>query len=99
MNSKFSEGCKEVFDLPHAQVQPTAVRDVNILHIEELIFGNTQITVRNIASISGISVGSVETAIHETYCSKNVCWAGPEDINVGPEGAARCCVCRTSAPV
>lgn len=33
--SKFSEDRKEVSNLPHAQVQPTALRDVNIRRVEE----------------------------------------------------------------
>jgi hypothetical protein len=34
---KFSEGRKEVWNLLHAHIQPAAVCDINIHHIEELI--------------------------------------------------------------
>jgi hypothetical protein len=37
----------------------TAVRDVNIHGVEEPILGNSQITVGDIASSSGICIGSV----------------------------------------
>jgi hypothetical protein len=60
--SKFSEG-HEVWNVPHIYVQPVAVRDVN--SSEELIFGNIRITEHDIASNSGMSVGSVETIIYE----------------------------------
>jgi hypothetical protein len=63
MISKFSEGRKEVSNLTHAQVLPTAVRNVNICHSEELIFGKRRITAHDIASTSNISVRSVETII------------------------------------
>jgi hypothetical protein len=38
-------------------IHPTAVRDVNIHHVKELIFQSRQIKVRDVASSSGISVG------------------------------------------
>jgi hypothetical protein len=53
-------------------LQLTAVSDVNICHDEELIFGNRQITVCDIASNSSISIGSVETIIHEHLLLKKV---------------------------
>jgi hypothetical protein len=50
--STFSEGRKEVSNLPHALVQHTAVRDVNIRSPKELIWGNSRITVCDIAAES-----------------------------------------------
>jgi hypothetical protein len=50
---KSPEGHKEVFNLPHAHIHPTAVCVMNICSIETLILGKSQITVRNIASNSG----------------------------------------------
>lgn len=62
---KSPEGHKEVLNLPHVHIHPTAVCDVNICSIEQLIVGNKQITVHDIATNSGIRIGSVETIIHE----------------------------------
>jgi hypothetical protein len=59
------EGHKKVSNILHAHVPATAVQDTNNFCIKELILGKRQITVRDIASISGISVGNVETIIHE----------------------------------
>jgi hypothetical protein len=69
----FSEGRKGVSKRPHAHVLPTALRDVIIRRVEELIFGNRQITVRDIASSSDIIVGIVEIIIHENLLFKEVC--------------------------
>jgi hypothetical protein len=70
--NKFSEDCTEVSNLPHAHVQPTAVRNINIRDAEELILGNKRSTVCDTASNSGTSVGSAETIIHELISMKYV---------------------------
>jgi hypothetical protein len=62
---KSPEGHKEVLNLSHILVHPTAVFYVNICNIRQLIVGNKQITLHDIASNSGICVGSVVTIIHE----------------------------------
>jgi hypothetical protein len=62
---KFSGGCEEVSNLLHAHVQPIAVCDVDACHVKQLILGNRQITVHNIAFNSSISVGSVEEVVHK----------------------------------
>jgi hypothetical protein len=71
--SKFSEGCKEVLNLPYAQVLPKTVCNVNINNTEEMNQGNRRITVYDIVSNIGISVRSVETVIHEHLLFKKVC--------------------------
>jgi hypothetical protein len=71
-NNKFSEGYKAVWNSPHAHVQPTAVYSVNIYQIQDLILRNRQITVRDIAPNSGVSV---ETVIHEHTLLENMCLA------------------------
>jgi hypothetical protein len=48
-SNKFSEGCKEVLNLPHAHIQPTDLCDMFIHHVEVLILGNGLITVSNVA--------------------------------------------------
>jgi hypothetical protein len=55
-HNKFYEDHKEVSNLLHTHIQPTAVHDVNIHLVVGLILGNRQITVCNIASNSAISV-------------------------------------------
>jgi hypothetical protein len=62
--SKFPEGHNEVPNLTHAQVLPTAVRNIDICHSEEPIFRKRRLTVHDTASNSGISVRSVQTIIH-----------------------------------
>jgi hypothetical protein len=62
---------EDTFSCAHMQL--TAVTDVNIHHIEELILENRRIAVRDIASEVCISVGSVETIIHEHLLFKKVC--------------------------
>lgn len=71
--SKFSEGCKQVLNLPHVYIWPTSVGDVNTHHVKELILGNRWIPVYNIASHCSINVESVETFIHERVLFKQVC--------------------------
>jgi hypothetical protein len=61
--SEFFEGCEEVLNLPHTHIGPEAVH-VNVSGNKELILGKRQITMRDISSNSGISVGNVETIIH-----------------------------------
>jgi hypothetical protein len=53
--STFSEDCKEISNMPHTCVKPTAVHDVNIHHIEKLILGNRHVTLYDIAFNSGVS--------------------------------------------
>jgi hypothetical protein len=53
---KSPEGHKEVLNLSHVHVHPTAVCVVNILSIEQLILGNKEITVHPIATSSGKSI-------------------------------------------
>jgi hypothetical protein len=69
-------------NLSHTHVQPTAVCNVNMLSVKELILEKRQITVHDIASISGISVGSVETITHGYLLFKTVCPVGPKGVNV-----------------
>jgi len=45
--------------------QPTAVISVNILRVERLILDNRRITCREIAQETNLSVGTVNTIIHE----------------------------------
>jgi hypothetical protein len=59
--SKFPEICKEVVNILHAHIQPTAVWDVNVCFVKELILGDRQIALYDTATNSGISVGSVES--------------------------------------
>jgi hypothetical protein len=78
-HNKFCDDHKEVSNLLHANIQPTAVHDVNIRLVERLILGNRQITVCNIAYNSTISVLSVETIFHEHLLFKKVCaWGFPK---------------------
>jgi hypothetical protein len=70
-NNSF-EGCKEILNLLHAHVQPTALCNVNICCIKELILRKRQSTVCDIASNNGITVGSVETVVHEHLFFKEV---------------------------
>jgi hypothetical protein len=51
-------------------VQPTAVTNVNICQVKELLLENRQTEVHDIASKVCVSVGSAETIIHEYYCSR-----------------------------
>lgn len=62
---KFSEDCKEIRNLLHVRIQPTAVCCVNICLMKELILGNKWIPVHITAFNSGMCVRSVETVIHE----------------------------------
>jgi hypothetical protein len=48
---------------------------VNLHHIEKLKLGNRQITVHDVASNSGISVGSEVT-------QESMCPVGSKDVNV-----------------
>jgi hypothetical protein len=50
--NKFPEGRKLVSNLPHADVQATAVRDVKIRRVKELILEKRQITVRDTGHIN-----------------------------------------------
>jgi hypothetical protein len=59
--NKFSEGHKEVSNPRHARIQSTAVYDMNICCVTDLSLGKTKIKMCDIASNSGISVGSIET--------------------------------------
>jgi hypothetical protein len=61
----FPKAVKKSRNLPDANVRPTAVSDVNIRRVEELILGKRQIAVRHIASNGGTNVGSVVTITYE----------------------------------
>lgn len=61
--SEFFEDSEEVLNLPHTHTGSEAVH-VNVNGNKELSLGKRRITVRDISSISGISVGNVETIIH-----------------------------------
>jgi histone-lysine N-methyltransferase SETMAR len=71
--NKFPEDREQVANRQHAHVQPTAVTDVNIRRVEELILESRRIAVPNIASKVRASAGSVETIIHEHLLFKKVC--------------------------
>jgi hypothetical protein len=43
--SKFPEICKEVLNIPHAHIQPTAVCDVSVCFVKVLIWGDRRIAV------------------------------------------------------
>jgi hypothetical protein len=68
--NKFSKGCKEVSNLLCAHVRPTAVCNVIISCVEQMILENRRITVHGITSNSGICV---ETIIQEHFLFKKVC--------------------------
>jgi hypothetical protein len=59
-------GGREVANRPHNHVQAT---DVNIRRAKELVSENKRIMVRDIASVTYISVGSVEAIIYENFFS------------------------------
>jgi hypothetical protein len=77
--------------------EETAVCNVNIGHLRELILGNWWITVHDIASNSGVleALRQLPTLIVQ----ESVCPVCPKNVNIWPEGTACCCVCRTSALV
>jgi hypothetical protein len=54
-------------------IQPTAIYTVNSCYIKKLIFRNRRITICDIASDSGITVGGVETTVCEHLFFKKVC--------------------------
>jgi hypothetical protein len=60
--SFFKAVCEEVLNLSHTHIGPEAVH-VNVNGSKKLILGNKRITVRDISSNSGISVGNVEAII------------------------------------
>lgn len=70
---RFSESHEQVTNWPHGYVQRTAVTDMNIHHIEELILENRRIKVCDTASKVCTSAGSVKTVIHEHLLLKKVC--------------------------
>jgi len=62
----FKDGRKSVSDDPgRVGSQPTAVIPVNIQRVECLILDNRRITCREIARETNLSVGTVNTIIHE----------------------------------
>jgi hypothetical protein len=80
-------------------VQPTAVTDVNIHHVKELILENRQTAVCVVASEVCLSVGSVETIIHEHLLFKKVCAQWVPKMLTFDQKAECFFVCRTSEPV
>jgi hypothetical protein len=69
---------------PHALVHPIADR---------------RIAERAITCNSGISIGSVETIIHEQFLFKKIRLVRSINVKILPEWATCYCVCRTCAPV
>jgi len=62
----FKEGSTSVTDDPgHGGSRPTAVITVNIQRMERLILDNRRVTCREIAQETNLSVGTVNTIIHE----------------------------------
>jgi histone-lysine N-methyltransferase SETMAR len=70
---QFREGRELVTNEAHGHIRPTAVTPVNIARVEQVILQNRQVTVRDIAAEVNISVGSVETIIHEHLRFRKVC--------------------------
>jgi len=63
---RFKDGCTSISDDPgRGGSQPTAVIPVNIQCVERLILDNRCITCREIAQETNLSVGTVNTIIHE----------------------------------
>jgi histone-lysine N-methyltransferase SETMAR len=63
-SKSFKEGRTEVGNMPHVRRPRTSVNQANTEKIDGLIRDNRRITVRELAEIVRISVGSVETIIH-----------------------------------
>jgi hypothetical protein len=53
---------------------------VKVRHVEELILENRLITVRDIASNNGMSVGNVETYVYQHLWFKEACAQGLPDM-------------------
>jgi len=63
---RFKDGRTSVSDDPgRGDSQPTAVIPVNIQRVERLILDNRRMTCREIAQKTNISMGTVNTIIHE----------------------------------
>jgi hypothetical protein len=95
--SKFSEDCKEVSNLLCAHVQPRAVCNVNICHVEEMILGKKA----NYSAWYCIQQWhSCWNNYPETLIiQESVCQVGLKEVNVWPEGVVCCFVCQTYALV
>ena len=70
---QFREGRELVTNEAHGHIRPTAVTPVNIARIEQMILENRRVTVRDIAAEVNISVGSVETIIHDHLRFRKIC--------------------------
>lgn len=64
--TKFWDGRDRVENENHKQRPATSVNEDNIQAVRELVEGDRRITVANIASEVGISVGSVHTIVSDT---------------------------------
>nr|CAI5834971.1 unnamed protein product [Callosobruchus analis] len=80
--SAFLKGREVVVNLPHARRNMTSITDENLSAVEKLILYDRRSSVRNMAEELGISVGGVETIIHDSlgYCEISARWV-PKLLN------------------
>ena len=70
---KFKNGVTNVEDSPRSGPEFTAVTEDNIAAVENVIRENRRVTVKEVASLLDISVGSAHDIIHDELKFRKVC--------------------------
>jgi hypothetical protein len=83
--NKFLEDRKEISNLTHVQVQPTAVREVNIRRVEKLILGKKQIKCLILRPVMAQLLKCCNNYLWTVIVQENGRQQGPKNVNIPSE--------------